>query len=152
MFYFAYGSNTNEKQLKARIGNFARIGKGKLDNYTFVYDMNVRGGVYANLKKSNEEVIGMVYNLSPEQFDILNYYEGVPFVYYRKKVNITVYNQKIKAFTYIMTDTLKENCKPTKKYYYTIYNGYVEHDLPLKQMRGNGYENFRVWDFKTWKK
>lgn len=148
-FYFAYGSNTNSKQINHRLGKVTNLGKAIIEGYEFSYDENVNGSIYANVKKKKgKQVEGVLYMLNDEQLHVLDGYEGFPYIYERLKIEVKSYNQIVYAYVYVMTETFSENKKPTKKYFDTVYAGYCENDLSIKQMRCRGYVRFRLWNFE----
>lgn len=59
MYYFAFGSNMNHKQMKERCPNSKFIKRVYLENYKFVYDgySYTRRGPVANIVESQEEIV-----------------------------------------------------------------------------------------------
>lgn len=83
VYYFAYGSNMNHKQMKNRVGDLGSIeivGAFYLNGYDVV--LNKKGGkkdvCYANLQIGNSDScsLGIVYKLNRMQLDRLSEYEG----------------------------------------------------------------------------
>lgn len=151
VFYFAYGSNTNKKQIFERLGYTVSLGNGYADNFEFSFDENINKNVYANIRnKKNSKLFGHLYRLTEEQMNILDYYEGSPYVYKKININVYIFGEKIKAFTYVMTKTKNTNKIPSKKYFNVVSNGYCERDLPLKQLGDVVHENICIRYVKKW--
>jgi hypothetical protein len=59
MYYFAYGSNMNYKQMRERCPSCKFIGRFFLENYKFVYDgySKTRNGTVANIVELNNAIV-----------------------------------------------------------------------------------------------
>ncbi len=69
MYYFAFGSNMSEQQMKERCGekNYNFITTGLLKDYKFVYDgySKNRDGAVANVVKDNNNYVwGVIYKIN----------------------------------------------------------------------------------------
>jgi gamma-glutamylcyclotransferase (GGCT)/AIG2-like uncharacterized protein YtfP len=151
IFYFAYGSNTNEQQMFNRLGYVTSIGNGTVDGYKISFDENVNGGVFANIiKNDNYKLHGHVYMLTLEQLYILDCFEGVPNVYERIDLNVNIFGESIKSISYMMNKPKSINKKPSKKYLNKIHAGYSYHDLPFKQLGDVKHEGICIRYIKKW--
>jgi gamma-glutamylcyclotransferase (GGCT)/AIG2-like uncharacterized protein YtfP len=121
MWYFAYGHNTNDTEMRKRIPNAKKIGKGLLQGYHLVLYK------YANIEPSNSHMTGVVWDLTPSELKILDMHEEVPHVYRRKKVNIEVDGIMKTGVVYIMTEPIPG--VPSKQYLQWMRTGYKENKL-----------------------
>lgn len=104
MYYFAYGSNLNHKQMNCRCPDNKFIMRAYLDNHKFVYDgySSKRGGAVANVLESADSIVwGGLYEISKSDFENLDKYEGFPSLYDRKELKVKDDHGNIyKAITY----------------------------------------------------
>ena len=123
----------SSKRLKERIPTAEPVTTGMLKNYSFI--CNKIGGpntCYANIEYNQDsQVYGVVYQLKPEDFNILDRYEGN---YQRVEVEIETDSKNIIAYTYI-SDYTDENLQVEDWYKAHIINGAKEHRLPPKYIQ-----------------
>ena len=127
MYYFAYASNLNRKQIAERAPDSKPKFIATLPNYKLIFtgwSRQRQGGVASIAPHKGEKVIGAVYEISEKDLRRLDGYEGYPTVYDRRKVAVwTETNEPIEAVTYIKTDQSKET-KPSAEYLAIIQQGY----------------------------
>jgi len=127
MYYFAYGSNLNRKQMLERCPDSKPRFLATLHNYKLVFvgwSRQWRGGVASIKSFRGERVLGVIYEISERDLRRLDKYEGYPGSYSRLKV--TVFNEDgepIEAITYIKSGQLEET-PPGKGYLAVIQQGY----------------------------
>ena len=127
MYYFAYGSNLNKKQMLERCPDSKPMFIVTLHNYKLVFvgwSRQWRGGVASIKPFRGERVLGAIYEVSDRDLRRLDSYEGYPGNYTR--FNITVFDEDgkpIKAITYIKSGQLEET-EPSKEYLSLIQQGY----------------------------
>lgn len=87
MFYYAYGSNMNDKRMTERGVNFLSKEKGSLKGYKFVINKksqkNPNIGFANIIRDDNSEVEGIIYEVSQEDILKLDKFEGFPKHYNR---------------------------------------------------------------------
>ena len=138
VYYFAYGSNMNLKQMKERCGDkWRKVGIGYVEGYELVFDgySSLWGGPTANIVENPaERVWGVLFEL--EGFESLDVREGYPKCYTRGKVAVHVSKtgQIVMAQTYIRPEPLKRG-KPPRDYLDTIIRGARENGLPEDWIR-----------------
>jgi gamma-glutamylcyclotransferase len=126
MYYFAYASNLNRKQMTERALDSKPRFIATLPNFklTFTARPGRQGGVASIRPIRGEKVIGAVYEISERDLKRLDGYEGYPTVYDRRKLTVwTETNEPIEAITYIKIDQSKET-KPSAEYLAVIQQGY----------------------------
>ena len=121
-YYFAYGSNMDETQMKKRCPHSKLVGVAILKGYRFVYDgySSYRQGAVANLIKDQcEKVFGVLYEISETDEENLDRYEGYPVAYDKKEVEVEdLKRRKYKALVYLREP--RTIGKPSRKYEMTI--------------------------------
>ena len=150
-FYFAYGSNINEKQMRFRMrprveygisksGTCKLIGAAILPNYELVFDVpddHVDGAGYANIQRSKGSfVCGAIYEVDATALRLLDIYECVPVLYKRGKIKATLIKATTSIIDGIITGTklsaiayvgnkkpTRKGLKPTKRYLKRILRG-----------------------------
>jgi len=129
MYYFAYASNLNRKQMAERCPDSKPLAKAILPNYKLVFAGWKRkwSGGYATIKSyRDEKVYGAVYEISDRCLRVLDEYEDYPNDYDR--INVMVIKEDgetLKAVTYIKRGQLEET-PPSEKYVAVIRKGYKD--------------------------
>ena len=127
MYYFAYASNLNRKQMRERCPDSKPMFLTTLHNYTLVFagwSRQWRGGTASIKSFRGERIIGAVYEVSERDLRRLDRYEGCPGNCNRLKV--TVFDEdgrRVEAVTYIKSGQLEET-PPSKEYLAVIQQGY----------------------------
>jgi gamma-glutamylcyclotransferase len=126
MYYFAYASNLNKKQMKERCPNAKPVSVVTLSHYRLVFvgwSRRWRGG-YANIQPfRGEKVIGAVYEVSEDDMKKLDKYEDCPGTYSRINVILNDdFGRRIDAVSYIRAGRA-EAAPPSKEYLAVIEQG-----------------------------
>ena len=133
MLYFAYGSNLNHKQMLYRCKDAKFIRKYKLKGYNLCFGHKTKNSIYghANIIKSKNLIVpGVIWDISKNDENELDYYEGISYDYYFKKYF------KIKGkevLVYIQTRSYRK--KPNLTYLHTIIQGYKDCQLDLNYLK-----------------
>ncbi len=123
MYYFAYGTNLNQKQMKERCADSKPLFTAVLPNYKLAFtgwSRQWRGGVASIKSYRGERVRGAIYEVTEACLQKLDRYESG---YNRLKV--TVFgedDEPIEAITYVKTGQL-EDAAPSKEYLAVIQQG-----------------------------
>ncbi|MBM3175935.1 MAG: gamma-glutamylcyclotransferase [Chloroflexi bacterium] len=128
MYYFAYASNLNRKQMVERAPDSKPKFIATLPNFklTFTARLGKQGGVASIRPQKGEKVIGAVYEISEKDLKRLDSYEGYPTIYERRKVLVfTETNEAVEAITYIKNDQSQE-ARPAAEYLAIIKQGYQD--------------------------
>lgn len=138
--YFAYGSNLNQDDLndwfrkrhpdKSILLNNKNPHVAVLDGYEIVFDYNSssRKCRVADLKRSDERVWGVLFDMNSEDMKFIEEKEGVrKKIYHEELVEVKVAGQRIKAKTYIVYDKLrKQTSEPPSKQYLEYINKIID--------------------------
>ena len=127
MYYFAYGSNMNKKQMKERCPESQPKFVATLPNYTLVFwgwSRQWRGGVATIKSSRGDKALGAIYEISERDLRLLDKYEGYPGNYNRLKVNVFDEDgNPVEAITYIKAGPLEETT-PSSEYLAIMQQGY----------------------------
>lgn len=112
--YFAYGSNMNPTRMQERCPGAVALGKALLRNYRLAERL------YADIDfEKGAETGGVLYSVSTEHLQNLDYYEGCPDVYKRILVDVECDGQIYQAIAY--EQTLETKTRRTGKLYDKTY-------------------------------
>ena len=130
MYYFAYASNLNRKQMQERCPDSKPMFTATLHHYRLVFlgwSRQWRGG-YASIRSyRGGKVLGAVYQVSDECMRRLDKYEGSDY----SRLNVRLNDEDgelVEAVTYIRTRQTEEN-KPSPEYLAIIRQGYKDWNL-----------------------
>lgn len=129
-FYFAYGANTNLDSMSRRCPTAICLGAGVLEGYKFTF----RKHADVELANPNDQVNGVVWQLTDCDLDSLDAFEGFPNYYLRCKV--WVYSNEIgwiKAWVYTMEDQ-DYHAEPDEFYVSMCREGYEENNISTRQI------------------
>ncbi len=124
MYYFAYASNLNQKQMRDRCPDSKPMFTATLPNYKLVFvgwSREWRGGKASIRLFRGEKVLGAIYDVSEQCLRQLDKYESS-----YNRLNVTVFNEDgepIQAITYIKAGQSEET-QPSSKYLSVIQQGY----------------------------
>ena len=134
--YFAFGSNMSEPQMHARCPSARLIGPALLPGYRLAfcgYSQRWDGGVATAISDRNSKLQGVLYELSPEGLFTLDLFEGVPWIYQRKKKKVLGKDgQAVKAYVYLLRDN--EPNTPSPAYFRVICDAYRRFNFNLKAL------------------
>ncbi|MFC2005835.1 gamma-glutamylcyclotransferase family protein [Chloroflexota bacterium] len=132
MYYFAYGSNLNRKQMLECCPDSKPKFIATLPNYKLVFcgwSRQWRGGVASIKSFRGEKVPGAIYEISEQCLRRLDRYEGYPTNYNRLKIIVFDEDGEAnEAITYIKTGQLEET-RPSPEYLSTIQQGYRDWEI-----------------------
>ena len=127
MYYFAYGSGLNKKQMEERCPGSKPVAIVTLHHYKLVFvgwSRKWRGGVASIKPFRGERVLGAIYEISEEDLRRLDKYEGAPDTYTRVKVAVTNdFGELIEAITYVKAGRVEET-EPSREYLSAMQQGY----------------------------
>ncbi len=132
MYYFAYASNLNKKQMRERAPESKPMCVATLPNYKLVFAgwfRQWRGGYATVVLSRGDKVLGAIYEVSDRDLRRLDSYEDCPRSYNR--INVTVFDEDgnpVEAVTYIKAGRLEET-QPSKEYLAVIQQGYRDWEL-----------------------
>ena len=135
-YYFAYGSNMDQKQMQERCGEVEVKGVAYLNNHDLVFNIfspKRKCGCADVIQKKKSKVYGILYTLTNEALKKLDMYESVPIAYIRERKRIVVGDVTVRAFLYISTK--KEKHLPSKEYMKQIIEGARTMTLPSEYIQ-----------------
>jgi gamma-glutamylcyclotransferase len=126
VYYFAYASNLNKKQMRERCPDSQPKFTATLPNYKLLFAgwyREWRGGIASIKPFRGEKVRGAIYEVSETCLKLLDKHE-VGYI----RLNVTVFdedNEPVPAVTYIKSGQLEESL-PSKEYVAVIRQGYQD--------------------------
>ena len=127
MYYFAYASNLNLKQMQERCRDCKPLFRAIIPNYRLIFagwNRKWRGGVATIKPSRDEKVYGAVYEISDRCLRVLDGYEGYPAVY--DHLNVLVIKEDgeaLQAVTFVKREQSEET-QPSQEYVAVIRQGY----------------------------
>jgi len=119
MYYFAYGSNLNKKQMLERCPESKPRFIATLPNYKLIFvgwSRQWRGGAASIKAFKGEKVLGAIYELTDRDLRRLDRYEGCPGS--SNRLNVIAFsdnNEPVEAVTYIKAGQAEET-QPSPAY------------------------------------
>ena len=137
--YLAYGSNLNVRQMRCRCPGAKIIGTAVIRNYELLFKGSRSGSYLTIEKKHGGKVPVAVWEVSAENEQALDRYEGFPNFYYKKEMNINVKLlddtiERRAAFVYIMHEE-RPLGMPSESYMDICREGYVDFEFDEKFLR-----------------
>ena len=124
MYYYAYASNLNKKQMQTRCPDSRPLFTAVLPNYKLVFtgwSLEWRGGKATLISSRGDKIRGAVYEVSEICLRKLDGYEAG-----YSRLNVTVFdedNEPHQAVTYIKSGQIEETI-PSQEYGAIIRQGY----------------------------
>lgn len=119
--YVAYGSNLNHEQMAHRCPTAKILGKSVMHGWALRFR-----GVATVERRKNYSVPVLVWDIQPEDEKALDFYEGYPHLYRKEKVRVYLNGKQVPAMIYIMNENTHPYNIPSKGYYDTIRQGYLD--------------------------
>lgn len=119
--YIAYGSNLSVEQMAFRCPEAKIVGKAILKDWKLVFR------THADIEPCKGSTVPvLVWEINALDERNLDRYEGYPFYYIKKNIEVTFTDtdEKVSAMVYVMTKGRKASVPPTKHYYDIIAEGY----------------------------
>lgn len=135
-YYFAYGMNTNLKEMAARCSGAELVGQVILTKHKFVFRS------HADIEPCEDsDVAGVLWRITPECEQSLDSLEGYPYYYEKKEVVVDTFDgEEISgmnhfiAMTYYMTKPVTESL-PSAGYYNCLVEGYSDNNISIFQIK-----------------
>ena len=125
---FAYGSNLDEQQMRARCPSTAFEGRARLQNHALVfggYSARWDGAVASLGRLEGAALEGVLYRITEEDLARLDAFEGVPFAYGRAtKVVHDERGRRRRAQVYMLAGEV-EMGEPGPRYFGVIRSAYA---------------------------
>ncbi len=128
--YFAYGSNLDAAQMRARCPSARLLGAAMLDGYRLGFAGQSAawggGGVATVVRDREAHVPGLLWALTDEDLDRLDRFEGHPVAYERRRLLVTLpEGDRRRAHVYVKDPT--ERATPTEAYFGVLWRAYRKH-------------------------
>jgi gamma-glutamylcyclotransferase (GGCT)/AIG2-like uncharacterized protein YtfP len=124
MKYFAYGMNTNLKEMAQRCPDSQNLGTATLVGYRFRF-----AGHADIVPQLNGLVEGVLWEITDKCLAALDNLEGFPYYYDRKEVTVVGREGSETALVYYMTEGM-----PSDDYQKMVMEGYRQNHIPVNQI------------------
>ena len=125
--YFTYGSNMSVSRIIKRGINPYSGNTGILNGWELKFNKKASAGdwAFANIMKNKESSVeGIVFEITEEELNLLDKFEGAPNHYKREKVNVLSKGELVECITYIaQSKHIKEGLLPTEEYIGFLISG-----------------------------
>lgn len=129
MLVFAYGSNLDRKQMRERCPGAVRGPLAYLPGHALVFGGHSYrwGGAVANVvRKAGVHVPGLIYEISRNDLDALDKFEGHPFAYTRvERVVVDEHCRRRRVHLYVQQPEDFIQWLPSSRYFEVICRAYV---------------------------
>ncbi len=128
MYYLAYGSNLNIRQMKYRCPTAKAVGTAVIKNYELLFKGS-KTGSYLTIEKCEGDYVPVgVWEVTEEDIRRLDIYEGYPSFYYKTELPVVLKTfkgekRKVQALVYIMHEE-RPLGMPSMGYVRTCNEGY----------------------------
>lgn len=132
VWYFAYGSNMNAEQMRARASQYTDDQVARLENYELLFNKKARGGsAKANIRPApGKTVYGVLYRIPESSLRTLDRFEGAPEHYRRIEVNVVnAEGNRVPAQVFIATK-VEKGLRPDSHYLQAILQAAGERQFP----------------------
>ena len=128
VLYFAYGSNMDPEQMRERCPGADAAGQAALPGYRFLIKSR---GVATITPSAGNQVLGVLWHVTPTHLETLDRYEGVRGGFYaRSEVAVRTETRTVSALVYIAADATEG--RPRPGYLKRLVAGAHLHGLPTK--------------------
>jgi len=140
--YFAYGMNTNPKQMRLRCPAAQALGLATLPDHQLEFR------THATIAHTPGQVMqGVLWSITPADEAALDRLEGYPVYYGKKTVTVEHQGQQHQAMVYVMDSTMLL-APPHNHYYQTVAEGYDKFGLSRQQLVAARQYSTRVYGKK----
>ena len=122
MYYLAYGSNLNLKEMKHRCPFYKVVGTMYLYNFKLSFKGEVNRFLTIESKEGSIVPIG-IFKINKLFIKNLDKYEGYPYLYDKKEIEFELNGKKVKGLIYIMKDEF-DYALPDSNYFKRCEVGY----------------------------
>ena len=123
IFYVAYGSNLNIRQMQARCPTAKLYAVGEIRDYELQFK-GMPDHAYATIApQKGSSVPAAVWKIQPMDEWSLDRYEGYPNHYFKEIIPVQIGETSVDAMVYIMNLKMDFGV-PTDSYYKTVRQGY----------------------------
>ena len=130
VYYFAYGSNINSKNMHKTCPNAKALGISLLNDYEFSFMGNKGSAIACVFEKLGKSVPVVVWELPQSDLGKLTNYVTLPYLYKKYEKQVVFGGKKLKGIMYFPTLNLKA-CLPNQDYISTLREGYTEHGMDM---------------------
>ncbi len=136
-FYFAYGSNMDQVQMKARCPTAILLGNAVLNDYCLaftIFSPKRLCGCADIIPSRGDAVYGLLYTLTDVDLCAMDEFEGHPTHYQRITVRVSTENEELDVYSYEVVHK-QHNLKPSDHYLGLIREAAALNNFPVEYQR-----------------
>jgi hypothetical protein len=137
-FYFAYGSNLDETQMRERCPTARRGLRAVLPDHALSFggfSHRWGGAVASVLRAPGARVHGLLYAIGAEDIAALDRFEGHPFAYERvQRIVVDENCRRRRVFLYLQPEDTFEFWQPAPDYYAVLRSAYAKLGFDRKRL------------------
>jgi gamma-glutamylcyclotransferase (GGCT)/AIG2-like uncharacterized protein YtfP len=140
VYYFAFASNLNRKQMSERAPSAKPRFSATLPNYKLIFSgwsRRWRGAVASIQQSRGDKVMGGIYEISEQDLARLSQFEGPDYTT-AKVITFRDTGEAVEAITFARKRQGDEG-KPSAEYLAVIKQGYIDWDLTGDSDRNDRY-------------
>jgi len=135
MYYFAYGSNMALARIRRRLPSVRRFGPAWLPGYQLLFNVasSLDGSAKCNAEPSDNpthRVLGVLFQIDPNDKPVLDRYEGVGVEYRDEKVRVILESGGAKDALVYLGIARTDSLLPYDWYKEHVIRGALENGLP----------------------
>ncbi len=131
MLYFAYGMNTNPREMALRCPGARSMGRARLLNHSF------RFAQHADVEPCEDSYVdGVLWNINEQHLEALDKLEGYPY-YYDRVVASAVHDARTYHVLVYRMQPGHQVSEPALSYYNLVMDGYRAHGVPAAQLENS---------------
>jgi gamma-glutamylcyclotransferase (GGCT)/AIG2-like uncharacterized protein YtfP len=133
IFYFAYGSNMDERQMRERCPGARLVSSAVLNDYRLdftIFSPKRRCGCADVLSAPGHKVYGLVYSISEKDLIRLDEYENVPVAYKRNVMDVVLGSGETRSAHVYEVVYKKPFMPPSKGYIGLLRSAAEKHVFP----------------------
>ncbi len=128
VLYFAYGSNLDDEQMRARCAGARVVGRAVLPNHALAFggfSHRWGGAVASVVRAKGASVEGLLYELGDVDLRALDRFEGHPFAYERVvRLVLDEHGRRRRVTTYLQPEDTFEAWVPQQGYFTVLWRAY----------------------------
>ena len=139
--YIAYGSNMNVEQMKYRCPEAKLITSLYLENFRLRFKGDNNYSV-ATIEPAADHLVPVtVWEIMPGDEESLDLFEGYPLLYRKETIELKLGKKRFVAMYYVMNSNGYSYGFPSRQYFQTILEGYLDAGFDPKLLHQAVAEN-----------
>lgn len=135
LYYAAYGSNTNLKEMETRCPEAKYEGVGHIEGYELLF-CGEPGKSFLNIRPNSAEIVRVcLFKITENDLKSLDEYEEYPKLYDRVNCDVFMNDGSIKQAFFYEMDPKYKTMKPSESYYKRCEQGYIDNHIDTSYLK-----------------